>query len=392
MPPRGKPSSASIGKGGRAASCSCASSCPKGASCPTWRRTAPTWKRNSITSIRISRAEKANGTSAMVGPSSASPAQEFEDEVQGGVARLGRRVSAQEEGAARRIGHDAGRERLEGGERDVPMDPEAEGGFTFLFRTRGDFEGRHLSHHVGRLSIELAHGAEDRVERDEPRSERLRAPDDRVIRERGPPRLIGRPSGNPGQEDFAPAVDGVDHVQIDRVLVRLRGGRPDRRVVPAKVLVIQARVETLRDGFRRVPGPGHRPVEPVVELHERSFRGSVPGFRGSHGVARYAARARAWAWNFSASRTSSGILWAMSRKCSMNSTYSSYEKSGSPPPSGANPVRTIFDCPTGSMPSCCSVRTQLRKYAALSMLTPAILPPRIWDRVCGTKTRSKASA
>src|SRR5439155_1608058 len=103
------------------------------------------------------------------------------------------------------------------GERDVQMDPEAEGGFTFLLRTRGDFEGRHLSHHVGRLSIELAHGAEDRVERDEPRPERLRAPDDRVIRERGPPRLIGRPSGTPGPEDFAPAVDGVDHVQIDRV-------------------------------------------------------------------------------------------------------------------------------------------------------------------------------
>src|SRR5947199_41916 len=372
MPPRGKPSSASIGKGGRAASCSCASSCPKGASCPMWRRTAPTWKRNSITSIRISRAEKANGTSATVGPSSA------------------RKEPA--EGAARRIGHDAGRERLEGGERDVPMDPEAEGGFTFLFRTRGDFEGRHLSHHVGRLSIELAHGAEDRVERDEPRPERLRAPDDRVIRERGPPRLIGRPSGNPGQEDFAPAVDGVDHVQIDRVLVRLRGGRADRRGVPAKVLVIQARVETLRDGFRRVPGPGHRPVEPVVELHERSVRGSVPGFGGSHGVARYAARARAWAWNFSASRTATRDLWAIARKWSMNSADASYEKSGSPPPSGANPVRTIFDCPTGSMPSCCSVRTQLRKYAALSMLTPAILPPRIWDRVCGTKTRSKASA
>src|SRR6267143_3764778 len=82
----------------------------------------------------------------------------------------------------------------------------------------------------------------------------------------------------------------------------------------------------------------------------------------------------------------------MSRKCSMNSTYSSYEKSASPPPSGANPVRTILDCPTGSMPSCVSVRTQLRKYADLSMLTPAILPPRIWDSVCGTKTRSKASA
>ena len=44
------------------------------------------------------------------------------------------------------------------------------------------------------------------------------------------------------------------------------------------------------------------------------------------------------------------------------------------------------------MPSWVSVRTQLRKYSDLSMFTPATLPPRIWERVCGTKTRSRASA
>src|SRR5205807_1611109 len=89
--------------------------------------------------------------------------------------------------------------------------------------------------------------------------------------------------------------------------VRLRGGRADRRVVPAKVLVIQARVETLRDGLCRVPGPRDRAVQPVVEDHERSVRGCMPGFRGSHGVARYAARARTWAWNFAASDLGQGL-------------------------------------------------------------------------------------
>src|SRR5207302_325548 len=89
-----------------------------------------------------------------------------EDEVEGRVACLGCRISAQEEGPARRIGHDPGRERLEGGEGEVPMDSKAEGNLAILFGSGGDFEGHHLSHEIGLLSFELAHGTEDRVERD----------------------------------------------------------------------------------------------------------------------------------------------------------------------------------------------------------------------------------
>src|SRR2546428_174551 len=32
------------------------------------------------------------------------------------------------------------------------------------------------------------------------------------------------------------------------------------------------------------------------------------------------------------------------------------------------------------------------EFDDVSMLTPATLPPRIWESVCGTKTRSNASA
>ena len=65
----------------------------------------------------------------------------------------------------------------------------------------------------------------------------------------------------------------------------------------------------------------------------------------------------------------------------------------SAPPSAEKPLRTMRGAPTGCMPaSAVSVFTQLKKYAAWSKLTPATFPPRIWESVCGMKTRRSASA
>src|SRR5204863_71269 len=81
------------------------------------------------------------------------------------------------------------------------------------------------------------------------------------------------------------AADRMDHLEVNRVLVGLGRRGPDRRVVAAQILIVQARVEPLRDGLLRVPGAEDGAVQPVVEFHELLVRGPMRRFRASHDAA-----------------------------------------------------------------------------------------------------------
>src|SRR5438132_1087903 len=85
-------------------------------------------------------------------------------------------------------------------------------------------------------------------------------------------RVAFRASRDPREEDFSRASDGMDHVQVDRLVVRLSDRPADRRVMAAKILVVQARVETLRHRSRRVPGPRNHTVQPMVEFGHAAVR------------------------------------------------------------------------------------------------------------------------
>ena len=147
----------------------------------------------------------------------------------------------------------------------MPVDPGPEIGTTLGLGPHRDVQERHLPLGVGVPLLELLERAERRIEGHPARPEKLRGRDQSVVRERGSPCLIEGSPGHPGHEDLPPGPDRMDHPQIDVGVDRLGRGGPDRRVVTAEVRVIQARVQTLGERLRRVPGPRDDAVDPVVE-------------------------------------------------------------------------------------------------------------------------------
>jgi len=101
----------------------------------------------------------------------------------------------------------------------MAVDALTEGRSFDVFWPDRDREDRHLPLDLRRLPFQLAHRVEDNFQSETAGLEKIRASDDGMVREGRAPGFIRRTSRDPREEDFSAAADGMDHVQVDRLVV-----------------------------------------------------------------------------------------------------------------------------------------------------------------------------